>query len=224
MTYEIADILRDVRVILDQNQIEESIIDDHDTLKLDELIHTKIFHAARELLESSDVSLIDTGRTMDIVTDGEDKNLTEVEDRGALSVWRLDLPDNYLRLLSLKMSDWRRAVHGTIPFESEEYSRLQSRHIGITGNPERPVVAECVGSDDRRWLEIYTSSGDVTMFRYCAVPECYGCCLLDFPERLYRQLIYRAAALVEVTWKDNGLAQSLMGVISGGGAQSQGEQ
>lgn len=262
MTYEIADILRDVRVILDQNQIEESIIDDHDTLKLDELIHTKILHAARELLETSDVSLLGEGLSHPIIKiiDGEEQipeeweghniigplHIQEMEDGsyGELSVWVLEMPENYLRLLSLRMSDWKRSVYTTIPFESAEYSRLRSGFIGISGNPERPAVAEAkhsyisrdegnnpvVSAESRRYFEIYTSvTGDVVDFRYCAIPKYYTLegstteCL-DFPEQLYRMLIYRAAALVEITWKDNVLAQSLMGVISGDGAQLQGGQ
>lgn len=260
MTYEVGDILRDVRVILDQNQEEVSIIDDHDTLKLDELIHTKILHAARELLETSDVSVLGEGVSNPVIkidenneeiipTDWEGYDISnpihigEVGDSyGELSVWWLEMPEKYLRLLSLKMSDWKRGVHATIPYEGAEYSRLRSGFIGISGNPERPAVAEAKHSgisraegnnpvlfaETERHLEIYTSAtGDVVDFRYIKIPEYYTqdtTEYLDFPEQLYRMLIYRAAALVEITWKDNVLAQSLMGVISGDGAQLQGGQ
>lgn len=277
MLYPTADIIADVKVALDQNQTENQIIDQEDnTLELGEIIHQKILHAARHLLETSDVSVID-GKTCyikkldgsgqpdnpdwpDPEPDGQIIQLYEDTETtyGDLSVWVMEMPDDYLRLLSLRMSDWKRGVHATIPYESAEYSQLRSGFIGITGNPERPAVAEIkVGRDHHhiseesainpggtgwslenlRGLEIYTSStGDVVDFRYCAIPvyEQINTAIagatpvyvefLDFPERLYRMLVYQTASLVAATYKDTAMAQTLMNMVYEGEPKEQTEE
>ena len=222
MRIPVSDIVHQVRIILDQNQAENSIIMDEDnSLELDEVIRQKALHAARLLLETSDVTTIDTGKPLD----GE---LEEMDGVGSLSVWKLACPDDWLRLLTLKMTDWRRATHATIAEETAEYSQLRSGFIGITGNPERPAVAECVGSDDSRWLEIYTSeTGEIEKARYCPIPVPVnegGVVVLYFPEKLYRHLLYQTASYVAATYKDSGLAQLLMNMVYEGEPESKEEQ
>lgn len=262
MQYPVAGIVEAVRIALDQNQLENSIIDSEDnTLELDEIIRQKILHAARHLLETSDVSVLGEGLSNPIikVVDGEEVIPEDWEDYdiitpihigemgdgyGELSAWWLEMPEKYLRLLSLKMSDWKRAVHVTIPFESAEYSQLRSGFVGITGNPERPAVAEAKRSiishvegnnpvlfaETERHLEIYTSAtGDVVDFRYCAIPEYYTPTgetteYLDFPEKLHRMLIYQTAALTASTYKDSALAQLLMNMVYEGEPQDKEDQ
>lgn len=277
MQYPVADIVEQVKILLDQNQLENSIIAQEDnTLELDAIIRQKILHAARLLLETSDVSVID-GKTCFIKKyddDGQPANpdwpdpepegkiIDLYEDTtstyGDLSAWVLSMPDDYLRLLSLKMSDWKRAVHSTIPYESAEYSQLRSGFIGITGNPERPAVAETKRGMDHvhisessainpggtewslenvKWLEIYTSAtGDVVDFRYCPIPayEDINTAIegatpnyvefLDFPEKLYRHLLYQTGSFVAATYKDTALAQLLMNMVYEGEPESKEEQ
>lgn len=231
MQYPLADIVAQVRVILEQNQAENTIIAEEDnTLKLDEVIRQKILHAARHLLETSDVSVIDCGKTSSL-------NLEEIDGVGwgELSAWKALLPNDYLRLLTLKMSDWRRGAHATIPVESAEYSQLRSGFIGITGNPERPVVAEAqhIGTlDDAvvqwRELEAYTSAtGECDEFRYCPIPTYEtvdNVVVLNFPERLYRMLLYQTGSLVAATYKDSALAQLLMNMVYEGEPETKDEQ
>lgn len=264
MQYPLSYIHEEVRTILDQNQEEGTILSDEaNTLKLDEIIRQKILHAARHLLETSDVSVID-GKTCYIHKEGDADwpdpepdglivNLWEYGNTswGELSMWVMEMPEDYLRLLSLKMSDWKRGVHATIPYESADYSQLRSGFIGITGNPERPAVAEIkigrdhhhiseessVGAGETGWelenlrgLEIYTSAtGDVVDFRYCAIPEYYTLTgetteYLDFPEKLFRMLLYQTGSLVAAAYKDAGLAQLLMNMVYEGEPESKEEQ
>lgn len=233
MQYPVAQIVEQVKIILDQNQTESSIISQEDnTLELVAIIRQKILHAARHLLETSDVSVIDCGKTISITPE-------EIDDVGwgELSAWKAILPSDYLRLLTLKMTDWRRGVHVTIPVESAEYSQLRSGYIGITGNPERPVVAEGqhIGSIDNavvQWREIeaYTSAtGECDEFRYCPIPIYYTptgetADYLDFPEKLYRMLLYQTGSFVAATYKDTALAQLLMNMVYEGEPESKDEQ
>lgn len=262
MQYPVADIVEDVKIALDQNQTENQIIAQEDnTLDMVTIIRQKILHAARHLLETSDVSVID-GKTCYIYKQGDDSfPNTELDGEvvdlyedptktyGELSVWVMSMPEDYLRLLSLKMSDWKRGVHATIPYESAEYSQLRSGFIGISGNPERPAVAEIkigrdhhhiseeslVGAGETGWdlenlrgLEIYTSAtGDVVDFRYCAIPVYYteGTTeYLDFPEKLYWMLVYQTASFVAATYKETALAQTLMNMVYEGEPKEQAEE
>lgn len=255
MQYPVADIVEQVKIILDQNQLENSIIAQEDnTLELDEVIRQKILHAARLLLETSDVSVLGQGKTCYVVNDDPKWSQLDTEDyvgiresetqgpRGELCVWEIDVPPDYLRLLSLRMSDWKRGVHATIPFESAEYSQLQSSFAGITGNPERPVVAESKRSlgtagpvsgadtyayalDNRRYFEVYTSAtGEVADFRYCPIPMIDQNDCLEFPEKLMRHLVYQTGSFVAATFKDSGLAQLLMNMVYEGEPQDKEEQ
>lgn len=263
MQYPVADIVEQVKIILDQNQQENPIIVQEDnTLELNTIIRQKILHAARLLLETSDVSVLGEGVSNPVIkidendeeiipTDWEDYDISnpihigEMGDGyGELSAWWLEMPEKYLRLLSLRMSDWKRAVHVTIPFESAEYSQLRSGFVGITGNPERPAVAEAKHStisrvegnhpvlfaETERHLEIYTSAtGDVVDFRYIKIPEYYTPTgetteYLDFPEKLYRHLLYQTGSFVAATYKDSGLAQLLMNMVYEGEPESKEEQ
>lgn len=232
MLYPVADIVEDIKIAIDQNQTENQIIAQEDnTLALDEIIRQKILHAARHLLETSDVAVIDCGKALTGTP-------TEIGDVGVLSIYKLACPSDYLRLLSLQMTDWKRAVHTAIPQSSAEYSELQSSFMGISGNPERPAVAECVGSDDSRWFELYSSADGslkTGISRYCPIPkfetadhddsdttpdvEC-----LNFPERLYRMLVYQAASLVAATYKETALAQTLMNMVYEGEPKDQAEE
>lgn len=266
MLYVVSKIIEDIKIALDQNQTENSIIAQEDnTLALDEVIRQKILHAARHLLETSDVSVLGEGKSCPIVkmVNGVEQipttwadhdiinqlNIYESEEGwGELSMWLLEMPSDYLRLLSLKMSDWKRAVYGTIPFESAEYSQLKSGFAGITGNPERPVVAEAkssgisifntgspsVTAHTVSFFEIYTSAtGDVESFRYCPIPKYENITVsgstvanggLEFPERLYRMLVYQAASLVAATYKETALAQTLMNMVYEGEPKEQEEE
>lgn len=228
MKTAVSDIVEQVRIAIDQNQQEGSILsDENNTLELDEVIRQKILHAARLLLETSDVSVINYGKTSSLT-------LTEIDGSGwgELSAWEAVLPDDYLRLLTLKMSDWKRGVHGTIPVESADYSQLRSGFIGITGNPERPVVAEgqhigTVNDTLTEWrgIEVYTSAtGECDEFRYCPVPAFDQDDCLEFPEMLMRHLVYQTASFVAATFKDSGLAQLLMNMVYEGEPESKDEQ
>lgn len=267
MKTAVSDIVEQVRIAIDQNQQEGSILsDENNTLELDEVIRQKILHAARLLLETSDVSVLGQGKTCYIKkcdedgqptnpdwpdpepTDGEILELYEDPDVswGELSAWVMMMPHDYLRLLSLKMSDWKRAVHFAIPYESADYSQLRSGFLGITGNPERPAVAEEKrgfdhahisensfinpggtewGLKNAQWLGLYTSAtGDVVDFRYIAIPAYDEDDCLEFPEKLLRHLVYQTASFVAATFKDSGLAQLLMNMVYEGEPESKEEQ
>jgi hypothetical protein len=77
-------------------------------------------------------------------------------------------------------------------------------------------------------LEIYTSAtGEVSEFRYCPIPAYEtvdNVVVLNFPERLYRMLLYQTGSLVAATYKDSALAQLLMNMVYEGEPETKDEQ
>lgn len=70
-------------------------------------------------------------------------------------VARINLPADFMRLVSLQMSDWLLPATETIETGSPEYLQLRSRHAGIRGSTERPRVA-VVRTEAQPRLELFS--------------------------------------------------------------------
>lgn len=95
----------------------------------------------------------------------------------------LPLPADYLKFVSVKMSDWKKPLTVYITPDDERASPLSSKWEGVKGNRERPVALLL---EDR--LEIHTSSGALDFFRYMSRPKVEDG-YLDVPEGLYERLV-----------------------------------
>lgn len=161
-----------VRVALDMNRVDTSLlgVDDEDTLKLDELIESKLADGVRYVYRHAPLQLLGTGTKYEnanvklydasgaeVVVGGSDSvasNGTEVTTDGSDSVGSdgtggaeiplckavVEMPHKYLRLIWFKMSDWAYGVTEGISADSPMYAVQHSKY-GIKGSPERPVIA-----------------------------------------------------------------------------------
>lgn len=149
MEYNLADIVGDIKVALDLNMDSTPLADlgDVDTLSLDDIIESKVVDAVRTVESTAPTHLLDNGK-----------------DIGGTVVWNSDkssgyimLPDDFMRLVSFKMSDWHRALFAAITPESPEYALQYSPFPGLRGNPQKPVCALVMHSKGtalsirRRW-------------------------------------------------------------------------
>lgn len=192
MYYSTEKIVRDVRVAIDENRKSETLLGeaDIDTLSLDELIYEKLIDAARLVeMEASPVQL-ESGHQF---VDPEDRNvyINPVSGKGYVI-----LPEDFMRFISFRMSDWERTVYSAITEGDAEYKLQSSKWRGIYGSPEKPVVA-IVRRSEGKVLEFYSSrSSDayVVQATYQPYPriEEGG---MDIPESCYRAVVYRAASL-----------------------------
>ena len=191
MLYKTSDILRDVRVSIDENKTNEQLITegDVDTLMLDDIIRSKIEEGVRLVVGAAPLYMLDGGSTF-----------------GDAVYWRKDysgwvlLPEDFFRLVVFKMSDWERPVYKAITPDSPQYNVQHSRYKGLRGTPQKPVVAICVRQEGRV-LELYScndNTATVEQALYMPLPkEDDG--YINIPERCYRSAVYEIAALTEAS-------------------------
>lgn len=192
MVYKVGNIVRDVRVAIDENQTSEQLITDEDieTLSLEELIRSKICEAVRMVVTEAPFHLLDGGRPF-----GED-----VYWRSGGRGWTL-LPDDFMRLGVFKMSDWERPVYMAITAADPQYQLQFSRCRGVRGNPQKPVVA-IVSRAEGLTLELFScrdESATVEQAVYYPVPSIDRYGGIEIPERCYRAVVYMTGALVFAT-------------------------
>ncbi len=107
MRYAVGEIVRDVRVALDENEVQTALIaGDSDSLQLDGLIMQKILHAIRDISLTAPVAMLSDAPQMAAgpITWGD----------GEYACGSVALPDDFLRLVAFRMSDWQRSVSAPI--------------------------------------------------------------------------------------------------------------
>lgn len=108
----------------------------------------------------------------------------------------LPIPDDFLKLISLKMSDWTYSVNViTAPSASKAIFQHCSWK-GIRGSPSRPVVTSGVDTDGTPSLFLYSSSKDATLESadYLPIPAITPEGFLEVPEALYSPLLRQLQA------------------------------
>ena len=180
---------RAVRVAIDMNKGDEPLImeGDTDTLTLDEIIYAKLADAVRLVEMEAPLSMLESGHDF-----GECDTYIGEDGKGFII-----LPNDFMRLISFRMSDWTRTVYEAISESDPQYALQSSRFKGICGNPEKPVVA-IVRRSEGKVLEFYsckTEEATVAQATYLPVPKIDRDGGIDVAEDCYRAAVYRAASL-----------------------------
>lgn len=180
---------RAVRVAIDMNRGDEPLImeGDTDTLTLDEIIYAKLADAVRMVETEAPSTMLESGH------DFGDDNVFIGEDGKGFVI----LPNDFMRLISFRMSDWRRTVFDAITENDPQYPLQSSRFKGICGNTEKPVCA-IVRRAEGKVLEFYSCSDNkatVTQATYIPIPKIDMEGGIDVADDCYRAAIYRAASL-----------------------------
>lgn len=192
MVYKILHIASDVRIAIDENKTSEQLIadEDIDTLSLNDIVRSKIVEAVRRVVTEAPTHLLDGGQPFGDAIFWRSKG----------SGWTL-LPEDFMRLLIFKMSDWERPVYEPITAADPQYQLQFSRYKGLRGNPQKPVVA-IVSRAEGRALELFSckdATATVEQAVYIPLPrvDCDGG--IEIPERCYMSVVYQAASLVLAT-------------------------
>ncbi len=205
MEYEVSDIKRDIRAILDENMNSSAItsLGESGTLSVDDLIESKLEDGARSVELEAPLYLLDTGKSFGDSIAWESH---EGIGRGVIT-----LPDDFMRLVSFQMSDWRRSVTSVIYETDALYQAQQSRYAGVRGCPQKPVVA-IVQTPVGLSLEFYSCSGGagvgIKKARYLPYPKIEAG-KIQICEKLKRSVEYYTAALVAMTLGDMELSENL---------------
>lgn len=212
MVYKIPRIVRDVRIAIDQNMTNEQLlsVDDIDTLSLEEIIRSKIVEAVQRVEEEAPMFLLEEGH---LFGNNEDIYWRDLE-----SGWIL-LPDDFMRLVSFRMSDWERTVYHAISADDPLYKKQSSRYKGIRGNVQKPVCA-IVNRPEGKVLEFYScnsKNAEIIFASYLPYPRIDHNDTIDICEKCYGAIVYTIAALVYATYGEsdksntmNDLAKSLI--------------
>ncbi|MCH5234903.1 MAG: hypothetical protein J1E16_06385 [Muribaculaceae bacterium] len=134
------------------------------------------------------IRLIKEAKTEEL-TDGKrlDNNVV-IDSQGTGT---LEIPRDFLRVVYLKMSDWKRPVTEVTSVSDPAFARQSSPWNGIRGTPERPVVTEVIGSDGSRRLRLHSSAPDATLETgiYIPLPTVSASDIIEIPARLYPAVI-----------------------------------
>lgn len=211
MIYQIQDIERDVRIALDENDVSTQLVlmGDIDTLALNDIIRSKIVEAVRRVELAAPAHLLEEGHDFS----------SGIYWNGDGSGWVL-LPDDFMRLIAFRMSDWERTVYEAISVDDPLYAKQSSRYKGIRGNVQKPVCA-IVNRAEGKALEFYACKDNTAMIvraGYLPYPSIDANDGIDISQRCYEAVIYTIAALVAATYGDsekttnlNELSKTLIG-------------
>lgn len=202
MIYKLAEIAREVRIAIDQNMTSEQLIatDDIETLSLEEIIRSKIVEAVRRVETSAPVHFLEEGHDF-----GDAVYWADLE-----SGWVL-LPDDFMRLIAFRMSDWERTVYAAISVDDPLYAKQSSRYKGIRGNTQKPVCA-IVNRAEGKALEFYSCNSEeayVSRASYLPYPHIDEDDGIDISEKCFTAVIYTVAALVLTTYGEAEKASAL---------------
>lgn len=201
MIFKLSDITRDVKVALDQNMTSERLIvtNDLETLSLDHLIRSKIEESVRLVEQSAPIHFLESGHNFGDALFWANNNCGWVK-----------LPDDFMRLISFRMSDWERTVHSVIYPNSPQYTLQSSRFKGIRGNYQKPVCAIVIRPEGKV-LEFYSckdSDAMVTEAMYLPLPKIDNDNGIDICEHCYTSAIYMICAHVLTAYGDTANANT----------------
>jgi len=189
MVYRLEEIERDVRTAIDENRTSEQLITDGDveTLSLNDIIRSKIEEAVRRVETTAPVHYLEEGHVFGDAIYWESNG----------SGWIL-LPDDFMRLVAFRMSDWERTCYMAISADDPTYDLQSSRYKGIRGNVQKPVCA-IVNRAEGKALEFYSCDSEeayVKRASYIPYPRMDEDDGIDISERCYTAVVYTTAALV----------------------------
>lgn len=202
MKYSVSTMVKEVRVAIDMNRGDALLLTDEDcdTLSLDELIKSKLADAARLVEMEAPQRMLESGHDF-----GD--NVAVYDDGKGYAI----LPHDFMRLICFRMSDWKRGVHEAISESDPAYSLMSSKYKGISGSPEKPLVA-IVRRAEGKVLE-FSSSHDgtatVAQATYQPYPAIGNDGKIDIAEECYSAAVYRAAALTLASLGDQQSATML---------------
>lgn len=141
MALTVNDMVRDVRVALDENRslapfvTGDGAFEDDDMLEMEDIIVAKIADGVNAVRRVAPLGLLDIKSTRPEVRWID----------AARGIGSIALPADFLRLAMVKMRDWAYGVTELTGADSDLYRQQWSEWGGVRGNPSRPVAALSVG-------------------------------------------------------------------------------
>ncbi len=188
MKHTIEQVLRDVRMAMRMNpQAPDSPIP-ASQLSLDQWITSRLPAAVRAEHIRANVSVFDSPLPFASPIVWADT---------ATAAGSVALPNDFMRLVAFKMSDWDMPVTSASSIGSTQYMRQSSPYPGVRGNPCRPVCAIVPAPAGRR-LEFYScrdTLANVEQALYMPEPVIAPDSTIDIAPACYAAVIDNIAAM-----------------------------
>jgi hypothetical protein len=195
----IEELIRDVRITLDENANQSAYIKaNRDNLELDEIIREKLPEAARDITEAAPIESLEP--------DVMETEAIPHEGGGILTV-----PDDFLRIVSLKMKGWSRSVTA-IADEGSDIELMQ-RNKYTKGTTIKPVCVFVKGEDGKKAIEYFGDASEVERALYMPIPiieSVNGADVLPVSRLLRQAIVRRTAGLVLLSRGDIEQANSFL--------------
>lgn len=199
MIVKATEMAKAVRVAIDMNKGSAALLEEEncDTLTLDEIIMSKLADAVRLTETEAPSMMLESGH--DFCGFGGENVFIGEDGKGFVI-----LPNDFMRLVAFRMSDWKRTVFEAISEQDPLYSLQSSKWKGVCGNTEKPVCA-IVRRAEGKVLEFYScadSTARVTQATYIPIPKIDREGGIDVATDCYQSAIYRAASLALASMGD----------------------
>lgn len=189
-----------VRIVLDENSVVPQVngVSSIDALSIDDMINDSLPRAFRVVLMNADQRLLGNGTDLIKNDDEETKSpLNVITANNGVTFGQVILPDDFLRLLSVKLDSWYYAVGSASPRGDEEYVVQHSPVRSLVATSDRP---KAVITPDGTQIELFPAMNNdtLTTFRYISSPD-DNATTYDISDKLYASVIYTCASLVCAT-------------------------
>ena len=192
MVFQVKNIVRDVKLVIDQNRTDTPLLAsaEPNTLMLDELIESNITKAVDRVHSIAPYHLLEQGHNF--------RREAEAIYWGDLESGWVLLPPDFMRLVIFRMSDWERPVYNVLSADDKLYKRMRSRVKAVRGTAQRPV---CVVTQrpEGKALEFYSCKSEeatVTQAVYIPYSRIDRDGGVDISKRCYDAVTNMAAGLV----------------------------
>ena len=193
-----ANVVKEVRVILDENKVSPSLdgVGELDTLSTDEVIESCIDKALRIVMMHADTELFDSGTTLE-----RNKYKPAKQQDNGVIYGIVELPDDYIRMLSAKLYGWDYALGYAHPRGSDMYYVQHGHSKSLLATHDRPVA---VVTPDGKHVELFPvhsmSEESLEHFIYLSSPSTAEGYVIS--DKLYPGVIYVCASLVATSFGD----------------------
>jgi hypothetical protein len=192
-------ILKEVRIILDENIDEGILSGDFTQLELNDIIRSRAVDAVRSIHEAAPSDMIEGIDMMDA------QPAVFIHEDGS---GYIELPDDFMRLVIFHLKTWKRPVVIPIVDTDPKYYLQKSRFTGIRGGTDKPVCAITTGESGNKIMEFFSLAPGTTLEDMRVLKAFY----LPLPiiendtikvcKKLLAPVLYECAALTALSLKD----------------------
>lgn len=198
------DIQKNVRTILDYNKVSAALdsMDEFSALDIDSMIKDSVSPALMQLMMMAPLEIVEqsvTSKALALAASG-------------LSPVEIQLPDDFLRFVSCKLTSWKYPVTELSAMGSKEHQRQYGEVEGLKATASNPIaVMDYSETSGKKTLILFNGvKGDTeATCNYVGIPESTTTGIA-LSERLHVPLYYIVASLVCEILKDTQKSQYMM--------------